>query len=702
MLGIVSSTSLISCNDNQKTAYVKEEITKKDYVVGESFSSSGLVIYDSTLQEEVKDYTLSILDGYIFETPSSIELKFSKNGYKEIVVATINVSEQVNLLEVSSLPSKVNYSVGESFSSSGLIIKDKNSKEVISNFTLSIEEGFKFSEKKNFLLKASLKDYQDLEICTITVDEKSLFIISKPTKLDYEVGDRFLVDGLKVIDNISKEEVLDYSISLVNNSLLSVIEKKTIIISKDSYISTSFDINVTAKQGIGSTKDISIYSINDTHGAFNRDASNNYPGMAYLGDYFNKLKQNDSNSIIVSCGDMWQGGVESNKTKGFIMTDAMNLSNFDAMIIGNHEFDWGVDAIIANKNRMTFPLLSCNILNADDNSLASFLAPSTIIDKGGLKIGIIGSAQENMGSSILQSISSKFNFPTPNEYIKQESDKLRQLGCDLIILGTHDSGFNTYNGESGPTKFYDLTKNSTVSNARYVDGMLFAHDHTKKFGRYEDVIFAEAGSSGKYVASLKYTFTKTNNGYSLTSSVVSEPMWSFTNCTTDKQEILSLIDQYKDQIGDINRVIYNFTKSYTKNEFTLIACQAIAWFINNNQSIYKEKVYLASHNYAGIRANINNGPFTYADLVEVCPFDNVLAIMKSTKTQVSILNRNTSIGTYELETPVYDNNGYTAIGTISYVAEGYASIRDSFEEFGPTTIKDVMESYLTSASCPKL
>ena len=87
---------------------------------------------------------------------------------------------------------------------------------------------------------------------------------------------------------------------------------------------------------------------------------------------------------------------------------------------------------------MNFPLLACNIFYKGTKKRPDYLKPYTILSKGEYKIGIIGAVQENIGSSILRSISNNFDYLYPVDYVKEYSDILfNDEKCDAVILSTH-------------------------------------------------------------------------------------------------------------------------------------------------------------------------------------------------------------------------------------------------------------------------
>ena len=111
-----------------------------------------------------------------------------------------------------------------------------------------------------------------------------------------------------------------------------------------------------------------FYAINDLHGKF-RDTSNQ-PGVDELSTYLRRAYFAEENVLVFSSGDMWQGSSESNLTQGFIVTEWMNNMEFISMTLGNHEYDWGEDAIIKNSDVIIGSII-CNQLP----SLRIFLVP---------------------------------------------------------------------------------------------------------------------------------------------------------------------------------------------------------------------------------------------------------------------------------------------------------------------------------------
>ena len=120
-------------------------------------------------------------------------------------------------------------------------------------------------------------------------------------------------------------------------------------------------------------------SANDIHGRL-VTADGEY-GLDILSSKFNDLERKYGDFIKIANGDIFQGKFESNVMYGKPMIDCMNAMDFDAMVIGNHEFDWGIDKIAAyndgdySNGEADFPFLSCNIAYKSNNQLLDWVEP---------------------------------------------------------------------------------------------------------------------------------------------------------------------------------------------------------------------------------------------------------------------------------------------------------------------------------------
>lgn len=375
---------------------------------------------------------------------------------------------------------------------------------------------------------------------------------------------------------------------------------------------------------------INVFGINDFHGCY--EETDSEPGLSKIGEYLIEQKENNpSNTIILSSGDMWQGTIESNLNRGALVTECMNAIGFDSMTIGNHEFDWNEVPINYNEENMNFPLLGCNIFYKDTKIRPSYLTPYTIVSKSDLKIGIIGAVQQGIGSDIIRSVSDKFDFVNPINYIKEYSDILyKEKDCDAVILSTHDGDFRSY---------YDLTEESPISNKKYVNAIFLGHDHNSKNGNLNGIPYVEGGKNGRYISKISLTIEKNGGNTNIKSS--SSVINAKDVCKKTSSTIDNIYSKYKPQIDEQkNEEVGVASRTLSNDKLGNVANQAMISFVNNNQDEFKKKVTYSAINKGGIRSTISEGIVNYGDIYKCFPFDNHLVLFGLTNDQYEVLSLN--------------------------------------------------------------
>ncbi len=405
---------------------------------------------------------------------------------------------------------------------------------------------------------------------------------------------------------------------------------------------------------------LNFYALNDFHGAYLYDESYEQVGLSKIGNYLINQKEKDfDNTFILSSGDMFQGGAESNLTYGEIVIESMNLIGFDSMTIGNHEFDWGIEKLEKMKEKMDFPLLGINIFNASDNKIPSFLTPSTIVKKEGIKVGIIGSIMPNIGDDILATIADDFIFDSSIELIKKEAERLKNKeNCDVVVLSSHDGNYSYY-----------------LELVNYIDALFLGHDHDLKEGYLDEknnkVPYVEGSTLGEYLShiSLDLKLNEKTNRYEVISSEAKN-INTFNNKDTIFKDSSSKIDElyetYREDIESVrDEVLYTFETNVSKGEFARFISYSLMKYATNNEDI-AIPCDSGSVNSGGIRSNIVAGDFTYGDLLKVYPFENMLCLMKFDPSLYSMfLNGQENV--VRANPPVTHNNKFY-LATIDYVA----------------------------------
>ena len=498
------------------------------------------------------------------------------------------------------------------------------------------------------------------------VNKKFLVEFTNDFKNEYFINERISYEGLVVKDEQTKEEIPYYNIYPTEGSRLTTLGDITVTISLPKYDDYSFTINVKNDGSYVETTNLELYSVNDFHGSFNENRDNGEIGMSKLATFL-KDKVNQE-AVVLSAGDMWQGGVESNLTKGQIIIDSMNYVGFDSMTIGNHEFDWGFDTLENNIKSMEFPMLAANAIDKRTNEAFPYFEPYTIVEKKGVKIGIVGTGAESLPTDITYSVSKYLEFTDQVETVKEYSDFLKtEENCDIVVLAAHDGGSDSYGEE--PIYFTELTTVSDISGEKYVDAIFLGHDHDTKSGELNDVPYAEGGSNGKGLSYINLKLEKNGDDFDVVDSV-STTIDPYSSGYFNKEDsyINSLLEKYSDELAQADRVICSFSEAKSKNDILELVCDAMIAYANDpkHESILidDQKVTAAFHNTGGVRDSAESGDFTYRDLIKVLPFDNTYCIAKLTDQQFDAWNNSSNY--YKGSK---GSGKYTYVATINYLAD---------------------------------
>ena len=440
--------------------------------------------------------------------------------------------------------------------------------------------------------------------------------------------------------------------------------------------------------GISVVTTFDFYAINDLHGKFANSSTT--VGVEGLTTYLKKSAAADDNPIFLSSGDMWQGGTQSNLTKGLIMTDWMNRMGFASMTLGNHEFDWGEDYVESNAELAQFPFLAINIYDRSTNQQVEYCDSSVVIDCNGIQVGIIGAAGDNY-SSISSDKVQDIYFKTGSELtalVKRESERLRAEGVDLIVYSLHDgygqsSSGTTVIGNTALASYYDVA----LSDG-YVDIVFEGHTHRGYVLRdsYNVYHLQNKGDNGGIShAELEYNFA--NGEYSVTQAE-HVPVDSYRNLEEDAA-VDELLSKYKDIITKGEEVLGVNPSSRDGDDL----CDVLAelYFEKGNARWGSKYNIVLGGGYMSVRSPgyLRAGTITYGDVQAIFPFENQLVLCSIRGRD--LLNRfiNTSNETYHI---YYGEYGNSVKGKIDYNATYYI-ITDTYSaQYTPNRLT-VIEKY---------
>ncbi len=358
---------------------------------------------------------------------------------------------------------------------------------------------------------------------------------------------------------------------------------------------------------------IELFSMNDFHGGAYSDIQT----LSMMGEYLKYKKDTTDHSIIMATGDIFQGSAFSNYYYGLPIVEIMNYVGFDAFVLGNHEFDWGIDKIAQYNDDLTdngeaiFPFLAANIVSETSNEMMPWTDSYTIVDINGLKVGIIGVIGDVI-NSISASRVEGYDFLDAADVVADYAYELRTVeNCDLVVVSIHE--YNEYTNQ----QIANLTGDYRV------DALFNGHTHQSQYGSENGVIVrsgadlphAQASNySNSLLAKITLTFDReTSTVIAWESSVLNE-----NSITTESAYINDIIDVFstdEEYTSFVNQVLANAQYSFSPSTLARWGSSVIRDYAS---------VDFGMLNTGGFRLTMDSGTLTMGEMVEIYPFDNYI------------------------------------------------------------------------------
>ena len=252
-----------------------------------------------------------------------------------------------------------------------------------------------------------------------------------------------------------------------------------------------------------------ILHTNDTHSQV-EPTEKSLLKTADMGGYarrmgvINQIREQEKNVLLVDAGDFSQGTPYFNYFNGRVEIDAMNRMKYDAITLGNHEFDNGMDTLAMILKNAQFPLINSNY-KLDKTPLSGLLKPYLILEKSGLRIGILALGV-NPKSLIFEKNYKGLEYEDPIEKANEISTFLKKNEkCDVIICLSH-LGADT-------TKM-EVNDFDVAHKTRYIDVIIGGHSHsmitnaTVKNAVGKSIVIAQMAKSGLFLGRVEIDLEK--------------------------------------------------------------------------------------------------------------------------------------------------------------------------------------------------
>lgn len=251
-------------------------------------------------------------------------------------------------------------------------------------------------------------------------------------------------------------------------------------------------------------KSIVILHTNDTHSRIepipeSDRIAGNKGGVVRRMNYIEQVRKENKNVLLFDAGDFLQGTPYFNLFKGEVETEAMNMMRYDAVTLGNHEFDYGLEALEKVVRRAKFPIISSNY-DFSGTPLNNFIKPYLIFKKDGVKIGVIAINIQPKGL-IASGNYDGMKFLQPERVANELALKLKTTDrCDMVICLSHL-------GYTADKRLVEQTRNIDIVIGGHSHTNMKTPDMLKNIDNKDVMVFQTAGR-GIYVGRIDVELEK--------------------------------------------------------------------------------------------------------------------------------------------------------------------------------------------------
>lgn len=370
-------------------------------------------------------------------------------------------------------------------------------------------------------------------------------------------------------------------------------------------------------------------------------------GYAGLQDIRAELEAEGYTTMLIDDGDFIQGEAVGTLTKGEALVKLMNSLNYDFAVIGNHEFDYGMDQFMKLSDMANFPFISCNFRKNGER----VFDPYFIKEVCGIKIGFVGVTtpttitystpkffQDDKGNYIYDFMQDDTGDMV-YEAVQKAVDEVRSQGASYVYLMGHLGMYD----DCCPWTYADV-----VSHTSGIDVCFDGHSHDTEHivMKNKDGKDVPRFGLGTKLNVIGYSHLKKDDG------IVDSNVWSWANADP-LPKLLGLKNRISKEIEEDNAETNELMKK-------VVAHSSVDLIINdpeekdaNGQPIrvvrlaetnlgdlcadayrYRYGADIGLINGGGIRTGIPKGDITYGDILNVHPFSNNVCVIEATGQQI--------------------------------------------------------------------
>ena len=259
---------------------------------------------------------------------------------------------------------------------------------------------------------------------------------------------------------------------------------------------------------------VSVFFTTDLHGHILPTESytgwRDVGGLARCATQIRRWRAENPNSLLIDVGDVYQGTHVSKQSNGELMIRLLNKLNYDAWVIGNHEFDWGLETVANAIEQSSMPALSANArvgggeawnASASDASPLQEIRPFIIKEVAGFKIAIVGATTPGLPAWLHPKLLENFSASTPSVAVRKAVEEARSAGAHCVIIAGHMGLKQREDDFANPVR--------AITDAVDVDVYIAGHTH-QDMASYSvnQTLYTQANYYGIHAGRLDLTFSR--------------------------------------------------------------------------------------------------------------------------------------------------------------------------------------------------
>ena len=335
--------------------------------------------------------------------------------------------------------------------------------------------------------------------------------------------------------------------------------------------------------------------------------------LAAYTDYY--TNQNPTGSFLLSIGDVIKGSSLANLSRGKPVIEIFNVMGFDAMTVGNHELDWGLEGIETLKEAQ-FPLLASTIHNKKDGARVDWAQPYVVIEKQGVKVGILGLLTAETPRIVMASSLANFEFTDPIEEAKVLVPLMKSEGADVIIALTHLPAYKqsdgTYAGEA-----IDLANQVTG-----IDAIICGHQGEEVELTINDIPVIQILHYGSQLGRVEIEYDINSKSVVSRTMEIIDVFGGELDIAPDAT-VAAIVANYASEFDELLDQVIGYATEELQADATCRKETATGnWFADAYRQATGTRI--AFMNSSGLFDLVLPGPITYRRISEISPYENLL------------------------------------------------------------------------------